>query len=327
MFMTIDRRTFGLGLAGAGLAAATGASAQGAWPTRTVTVIVPFGAGGVTDLFGRLIAQRLQAKLGQPFVVENRAGAGGNVGSLALSRAAPDGYTLGMGTVSSHAINVHVFRERLGYDPVTDFTPMTLVATQPNMLVVHPSVPAQNTAELITWLKANPGQSFASSGVGTSIHLAGEMFKQMAGVEMEHVAYRSSSDVMRDVVAGHIKVTFDNFTSAWPQAQANNVRAIAVSSRERAPQAPNVPAVAETLAGFDATSWHGFFAPPRLPDPIKTKLGEEVRAILREPEIVARIRGAGANPSGNTPDEFVTFMRAEIAKWGPVVTRANIRPE
>jgi tripartite-type tricarboxylate transporter receptor subunit TctC len=324
--MTITRRTFTASLAGGAAALAAPAFAQAAWPSRPVTVIVPFGAGGVTDLFGRLIATRLAAKLGQPFVVENRAGAGGNIGSLALSRAAPDGHTIGMGTVSSHAINVHVFKERLGYDPVTDFTPVTLVATQPNLLMAHPSVPVRTTAELIAWLKANPGQSFASSGVGTSTHLAGEMFKQMTGVEMEHVAYRSSNDVMRDIVAGHIKVTFDNFAAAWPQAQAGNVKAIAVSSRERAPQAPDVPAVAETLQGFDATSWHGFYAPPRLPAEIATKLVAEVRAILREPEIVERIRGVGAVPSGISPEEFTAFMRAEIAKWGPVVQRANVQP-
>jgi tripartite-type tricarboxylate transporter receptor subunit TctC len=324
--MTITRRTFGLAAAGGAAALAAPALAQAAWPSRAVTVIVPFGAGGVTDLFGRLIATRLAAKLGQPFVVENRAGAGGNIGSLALSRAAPDGYTIGMGTVSSHAINVHVFKERLGYDPLTDFTPVTLVATQPNLLMAHPSLPVRTTAELIAWLKANPGQSFASSGVGTSTHLAGEMFKQMAGVDMEHVAYRSSNDVMRDIVAGHIKVTFDNFAAAWPQAQAGNVKAIAVSSRERAPQAPDVPAVAETLPGFDATSWHGFYAPPRLPAEIATKLVAEVRGILREPEIVERIRGVGAVPSGISPEEFTAFMRAEIAKWGPVVQRANVQP-
>lgn len=325
--MSLSRRTIlqGLGAVGVGLAAP--ARAQAAWPSKAVTVIVPFGAGGVTDLFGRLIAQRLNARLGQPFVVDNRAGAGGNIGSLALSRAAPDGYTIGMGTVSSHAINVHVFKERLGYDPVGDFSPVTLVATQPNLLMVHPSIPAQNTAELIAYLKANPNkESFASSGVGTSIHLAGEMFKQMAGVEMEHVPYRSSNEVMRDLVAGHVKVTFDNFASGWPQAQAGTVRAIAVSSKERAAQAPNIPTVAETLPGFEATSWHGFFAPPRLPKEIHDKLVSEVRAILREPEVVERIRAVGAVPVGNTPEEFTAFMRAEIAKWGPVVTKANVQP-
>lgn len=325
--MTTTRRTFSASLAGAAAAlAAPAVRAQGPWPSRAVTVIVPFGAGGVTDLFGRLISARLAAKLGQPFVVENRAGAGGNIGSLALSRAAPDGHTIGMGTVSSHAINVHVFKERLGYDPLADFTPVTLVATQPNLLMAHPSVPVRTTAELIAWLKANPGQSFASSGVGTSTHLAGEMFKQMAEVDMEHVAYRSSNDVMRDIVGGHIKVTFDNFAAAWPQAQAGNVKAIAVSSRERAPQAPDVPAVSETLPGFDATSWHGFYAPPRLPPEIATKLVSEVRGILAEPEIVERIRGVGAVPSGIAPEAFTAFMRAEIAKWGPVVQRANVQP-
>lgn len=325
--MTITRRTFTLGAGAVAAGAAFGAKAQAAWPTKAVTLIVPFGAGGVTDLFGRLIATRLAARLGQPFVVDNRAGAGGNVGSLALSRAAPDGYTIGMGTVSSHAINVHVFKERLGYNPLTDFTPVTLVATQPNLLMVHPSIPATNTAELIAYLKANPNkESFASSGVGTSTHLASEMFKQMAGVQMEHVPYRSSNEVMRDLVAGHIKVTFDNFTAGWPQAQAGAVRAIAVSSKERAAQAPNVPAVAETLPGFEATSWHGFFAPARLPKDITDKLVAEVRAIIQEPDVAERIRAVGAVPRGISPEEFSAFMRAEIEKWGPVVAKANIQP-
>lgn len=323
--MTHTRRT--VLAAGAAMLAAPALAQTPAWPSRAVTVIVPFGAGGVTDLFGRLIAQRLNARLGQPFVVDNRAGAGGSTGALALSRAAADGYTLGMGTVSSHAINVHVMRERLGYDPVNDFSPVTLVATQPNLLVVHPSVPARNVAELVAYLKANPGrESFASSGVGTSTHLAGEMFKQLAGVDMEHVPYRSSNEVMRDVVAGHIKVTFDNFTAAWPQVQAGTLRALGVSSAARAPQAPDVPAVAETLAGFEATSWHGFFAPPRLPSAILDRVVSEVRAILAEPEAQERIRGAGAVPAGIAPDAFVAFIRAEIAKWEPVVRRANIQP-
>lgn len=299
--------------------------AQGAWPTKPVTVLVPFGAGGTSDLLGRLITPRLAARLGQQFVVENRAGAGGNIGVQALARATPDGYTVGMSTVSAHAINPHLYKERLGFDPIRDFYPLTMVATQPNMLVVHPSIPAQNLAQLIAYLKANPGkESFASSGVGTSIHLAGEMFKLMAGVDIEHVAYRSSGEIMQNLVGGHVKLAFDNFSSAWPHVQGGRLRGIAVTSRERIRLAPDLPSMHETLSGFEAVSWHGFFAPAAVPRPILDRLSSEIRAVIAEPEIAQRMRDLGAEPSGNSPDEFMTFIRAEIAKWGPVVERARV---
>jgi tripartite-type tricarboxylate transporter receptor subunit TctC len=320
----LTRRHVLLG-AGAALTTATRAQGQAAWPSRPVTVIVPFGAGGTSDLLARLITPRLSARLGQQFVVENRAGAAGNVGVGALARATPDGYTVGMSTVSAHAINPHLYRERLGFDPIRDFYPLTMVATQPNMLVIHPSIPAENLAQFIAYLKANPGkESFASSGVGTSIHLAGELFKIMAGVDMEHVAYRSSGEIMQNLLGAHVKVAFDNFSSAWPHVQAGRLRGLAVTSRERNRIAPNMPSVHETLPGFEAVSWHGFFAPAAVPRPILDRLSAQARAVIAEPEINNRIRELGAEPSGNSPDEFMAFIRAEIAKWGPVVEKARV---
>lgn len=319
------RRTFLAGIAGATAAGALPAFGQAAYPTKPVTVIVPFGAGGTSDLLGRLITPRLSTRLGQQFVVENRAGAGGNVGVGTMARATPDGYTIGMSTVSVHAINPHVFGARMGFDPSRDTAPLTMVATQPNMLVIHPSIPAENLAQLIAYLKANPNkESFASSGVGTSIHLAGELFKMMAGVEIEHVAFRSSGDIVQQLVGGHVKIAFDNFSSVWPQVQGGRLRGIAVTSRERSPAAPNLPSMHETLAGFEAVSWHGFFAPSAVPAPILSRLSTEIRAVIAEPEINRRIVEAGAVPSGNSPEEFAAFIRAELEKWGPVVRRANV---
>ena len=242
------------------------------WPARTVTIVVPFSAGGTADLFARLLATHMQQKLGGSFIVENRAGAGGNIGAGAVAKATPDGYTLLLGTVSTHAINQFMYSNML-FDPAKDFPPVSLIARLPNVLVVNPKIPAKTPAELVAYLKANPDKlTYASSGVGTSIHLAAELFKIKTGTTMTHVPYRSSGEVMQNVTAGHVDLAFDNMTLAWPQAKAGNVRALAVTSLERSATAPDLPTMDETFKGFEATSWHGLFAPAGTPKPIVDKL-------------------------------------------------------
>src|SRR5918997_744426 len=241
-------------MAGAMLAFPAPSHAKEKWPQRQVNIIVPFTAGGTTDLFARILAQKLQEKYGTPFVVENRAGAGGNIGAAAVAKAPKDGYTLLLGTVSTHAINPFLYKNT-GSDTEKDFQPVTLIARLPNLLVVNPKIPARTVPEVVEYLKKNSGKlNYGSSGAGTSTHLASELFQLKTGTKMTHVPYRSSGDVMNAIMGGHIDLTFDNMTLAWPQAQSGTVRAIAVTSRERSPTAPDVPTVAETLQGFEATS-------------------------------------------------------------------------
>jgi len=295
------------------------------WPTKQVNLIVPFSAGGTTDLFGRLLAQHMHQKFGQPFIVENRAGAGGNLGAAAVAKAAPDGYTFLVGTVSTHAINPFIYT-KLPYDTVKDFQPVSLIARLPNILVVHPSLPAKNVQELIAYLKANPDKlSYGSSGVGTSIHLAAELFKIKTGTTMTHVPFRSSGDIMNNLTGGHINLSFDNITLAWPQVKAGRLRALAVSSTERSAIAPDVPTVADTIPGFEATSWHGVFAPAGTPKPIVDKMAAEMKRILELPDVKDKLFEIGAVASPMTPEDFAKFIDGERAKWADVVKAAGVK--
>lgn len=297
------------------------------WPAKTVTIIVPFTAGGTADLFARLLAANMQQKLGASFIVENRSGAGGNIGAAAVAKSPNDGYTLLLGTVSTHAINQFMY-SNMQFDPAKDFQPISLIARLPNVLVVNPKIPAKTPAELVTYLKANPDKiTYASSGVGTSIHLAAELFKIKTGTTMTHVPYRSSGEVMQNVTAGHVDLAFDNMTLAWPQAQSGNVRALAVTSLERSPTAPNIPTMDETFKGFEATSWHGLFAPAGTPKPIVDKLAAEVKRILEVPENKQKLMDIGAVASPMTPDEFTAFIATERAKWEPVVVASGAKAQ
>ncbi|WP_315836610.1 tripartite tricarboxylate transporter substrate binding protein [Bradyrhizobium prioriisuperbiae] len=312
----------GLALAALGLAAP--AKAQ-EWPARNVTIIVPFTAGGTADLFARHVANHFQQKFGHAFLVENRAGAGGNLGAAAVAKASPDGYTLLLGTVSTHAINPTLY-SKLPFDAAKDFQPVSLIARLPNMLVVNPKIPAKTVSELITYLKANPDKiSYGSSGVGTSIHLAAELFKIKTGTQMTHVPYRSSNEIMQNLTGGHIDVAFDNITLAWPQAKAGTLRALAVTSVTRSPTAPEVPTMADTLPGFEATSWHGLFAPAGTPQPIVDKMVVEMKRLLETPETIAKFTEIGAVPSPMTPAEFTTFIASEREKWAEVVKASGAR--
>ena len=302
------------------------ACAQAPWPSeRVVTIVVPFAAGGTSDILGRTIADRLSLRLGQRFIVENKAGAGGNLGIASVARATPDGYTLAMGTVSTHSINPNVYKN-MPYDHVKDFTPISLVAMVPNILMVNPKVPATSVPELIALMKKEPGKySYGSSGAGTSIHVAGELFKLMAGVDMVHVPYRSSAQVTQDLVGGQIQISFDNITVAWPQVQAGTIRVLATATPERIAIAKDLPTVAEFLPGFASTSWHGMFAPSATPKAITDKLTSEIQTIMKEPAVVEYMAKLGVTPVGSDREAFVKLITEETKRWGEVATKANIK--
>jgi tripartite-type tricarboxylate transporter receptor subunit TctC len=314
-------------LAAAALGLAAPAAAQGAYPEKPVTLVVPFGAGGTTDVLGRLLADRLSARLGQRFIVENRAGASGNTGLAFAAKAPADGYTLTMGTVSTHAINPNVFA-KMPFDHVKDFAPISLVATVPNVLLANNNLPAKTVPELIELLKKNPGKySFASSGPGTSTHMAGELFKLMSGTDMAHVPYRSSAAIVQDLMGGQVQVTFDNITIALPQVQAGNLRMLATATPQRLPVAPDVPTVAEFLPGFVATSWHAIFAPAATPPAIVQKLSAEVQAILKEPAAVETLSKLGVTPVGSDGPTLAAHVAAETRRWAEVAEKAKVRIE
>jgi len=301
--------------------------AQDAYPNRPIRVIVPFAAGGTTDLIARLVGGEMSRRLGQPLVVDNRAGAGGNIGAEACARAPADGYTLCMGTISSHAINPSIY-PRIPFDNIRDFAPLALLGTQPNMLVVANNVPARTVTELVALMKARPGTiNYGSSGVGTSIHLAGELFNQLTGTDAVHVPYRSSGQIMTDMLSGTLPMAFDNFSSGWPHAKEGRIRALGVGSLQRAPQAPDVPTVAETLPGFESVSWHGLFAPAATPRPIVERLNREALAALSTPDVRARYEELGITAGDMSPDAFRDFVAEQTRRWGEVARRANIRVE
>ena len=304
---------------------ASGAGAQ-AWPTKPIKWVVPFAPGGTTDILARTVGEKLQTALGQPVVIENKPGAGGGVGAEFTARAAPDGYTIMGGTISTHAINASLY-SKLPYDPVKDFVPITLLARLPNMLVVYPGIPASNVQELIALLKANPGKyTFASSGNGTSQHLSGELFKSMAGVDMQHIPYKGSPPALQDVVGGQVTMTFDNITTAWPLAKAGKLRALAVTTSTRSSIAPDVPTLAESgLPGFEVGSWQGVFAPAGTPPEIVKRLNTEIVKILKLPDVREKLGALGAEPVGNSPEEFATMVKVEVVKWADVVKKSGAR--
>lgn len=315
-------------LAGVMAMAAMPALAQSDYPgSKVVTIIVPFAAGGTTDLLGRILADRLGARLNGKFIVENRPGAGGNTGVAAAARSAPDGYTLTMGTVSSHAINPGVYA-KMPFDHIKDFAPISQVASVPNLLMVNVDLPAKTVPELIDLLKKNPGKySFGSSGAGTSTHMAAELFKVETDTDMVHVPYRSSGQVTQDLLSGQIQITFDNITIAWPHVQAGKIRALATASPKRLEVAPDLPALSEFIPGYDASSWHGFFAPSGVPKEVVARLSKEVQEIMKEPNVVEQMKKLGVQPVGSSSEEFTAHIAAETKRWGEVAKKANIRIE
>ena len=317
-------RTAALAAAG-GLVRPMTASADDAWPQRAVTIVVPFAAGGSADLLGRLLAQHMQAKFNVPFVVENRGGAGGSLGAGVVAKAAGDGYTLLIGTVSTHAINPSLYA-RLPFDVEKDFSPISLLVRLPNLLTVNNDVPAKTVPELVAWLKQNEGKvSFGSSGNGTSSHLAAVMFQLATGTHMTHVPFRSTADEMNSMMGGSIQLAIDSMTTLWPLAKGGQVRAIAVSTPQRVAAAPDLPTIGESVKGFEATGWQGLFAPAGTPREIVEKIAGEVKRIFSEPQVVTALANVGGEPAPMTPDAFAEFARIERGKWAEVVKAAGVR--
>jgi tripartite-type tricarboxylate transporter receptor subunit TctC len=296
------------------------------YPAKPVRIVVPFPPGGATDILARDVAQKLTEAWGQQVIVDNRPGAGGNIGSELVAKSAPDGYTLEMGTVGTHAINASLYA-KMSYDHVKDFAPIILVAAVPNVLEVNPAVPVNSVAELIAYAKANPGKlNFASSGSGTSIHLSGELFKVMAGVDMTHVPYKGSAPALQDLLGGQVQLMFDNLPPSLPHIKAGKLRALAVTTAARAPALPDVPTVAEAgLPGFEASSWFGLLAPAGTPREIVAKLNGEVAKWLATPEAKEKLSKQGANAAGGTPEDFAKHIAAETEKWAKVVRASGAK--
>jgi len=294
------------------------------FPQRTVKLVVPFPAGGATDVMARLVAQKLTELWTQPVVIENRAGATGAVGSVFVAKAVPDGYTILMGTGTTHAVSPAT-NPNIPYS-LRDFAPISLVASFPNLLVVHPSLPAKTVPELISYLKQNPNRvNFSSTGNGGSVHLAAELFKQATKTDMVHIPYKGSAEALNDLMSGQVQLTFDNFSTVWPLVQTGKLRALGVASLERSPSAPDVPSIAETLPGFEANTWVGLFAPAGTPSAIVQKISNDVQAVLKDAAVSKKFVSMGAIPNGNQPDIFTAFVLKDTQRWKNVVTSAGIK--
>ncbi len=296
-----------------------------AWPNRHVRLIVPFVPGGATDVIARMVGNRLSEVWGQQVVVENRSGAGANIGAQAVAQSEPDGYTLFITSVP-HATNQFLYAS-LNYDPIADFAPVTLICMQPNIMIVPNSSPAKSVLEFVAYAKANPGKiSFGSGGVGTSVHLSGELFKRMTGIEMTHVPYRGSAPALQDTIAGRLDLIFDNVTPSLPQVKGGRARGLAVTTAKRVPAVPELPTIAEAgVPGFDVSSWFGFFVPGKTPPAIIKKMNEDTVAALAHPPVRERLEQLGAAVVGSTPAELATFLKSEMDKWGPVIREAKIK--
>jgi tripartite-type tricarboxylate transporter receptor subunit TctC len=324
----LNRRRF-VGLTAAAIAAPPILPARAAgveWPHRLVRIVVPFPPGGSTDITARLVGNRLQEVWGQSVVIENKPGAGGNIASEMVAHSDPDGYTVfivGPGLATNQFLY-----PQLSYDPVGDFAPVTLLITQPNMMCVPLSKPAKSVKEFIAYCNDNKGNvTYASSGNGTTLHLSGELFKRLAKVEMTHIPYRGGALAINDLIPGRVDVTFDNMPSIIGHVKSGSLRALAVTTKERVPIVPDIPTIAETVPGFEVSSWFGFFVPVRTPPEIIAKLNADTNAALAHPSVKSRFDDLGATPMGTTPDQLAAFLKSEIEKWGPVIKEARIKVE
>ena len=295
------------------------------YPTRPIKIVVPFGAGGLTDIVARLVAERLSKDAGWTVIVENKTGAGGNIGAAEVARSKPDGYTLLMGSIGTNASNPFIYK-RMPYDPKKDFAPVTLAATGTLLLVVNPSLPIHSTGELIEYATKHPGQlSYGSGGMGASQHLAGELLKSMAGIDIQHVPYKGLAPAIPDLLAGRIGLTFDMAT-ALPYVKEGKLRAIAVANPKRSQALPDVPTIAESgVPGYAASAWYGFFAPAGTPKDIVQLLNEKISGILKQDDIRARLMAMGAEPAVSTPEQLASFVEEESEKWGKVLKGLNLQ--
>lgn len=318
MTLTLTRRillgtAFVFGLAGA---------AAADYPERAITLVIPFAAGGSTDVVGRIVAERMSADLGQQVVVQNVGGAGGSLGATQVAEADPDGYTILMGTVATHALNPLILKQK-PYDPVADFAPVSLLVLVPNVLAVNPELPVQNVQELIDLAKTQP-LAYASSGNGTPLHLSGELFKAMAGVDITHIPYKGSGPALTDVLGNQVPIIFDNLPSASGHITSGKLRALGVTTAERAPSFPDVPAIAETLPGYETYSWNALFAPAGTPPEAVARLNAAAVAAMADPAVVARMGEFSASIVASSPEDLAEHVKAEMTKWEPVVTDANV---
>lgn len=323
--MTTRRILLATGIA---MAATASSFAQTDLPKGIITLVVPFAAGGATDVVSRLVAKKIGDLTGRTVVVENVAGAGGVVGAQKVARAPRDGSVLLMGTVSTHTINP-LAAATPPYDPIRDFTPISLVATVPNVIVVNPKVKAQNVGELMALARAEPGKiSYGSSGIGTPPHLSGELFKTMAGVNMTHVPYRGGGPAMADLISGHIPVLFDVLTGAASHIRGGTARAIAVTTPTRSPSFPNVPTVAEAgLKGYETYTWNAIFGPAGVPKNVADALSREFQRAVAEPDVQEKLKELSAIPVGSSPEALTAHVKAEIDKWGPVIKSIGLKLE
>ena len=306
------------------LAGATAAGAQG-YPNKPIRMVVTFPSGGAPDTLARLFSSK--AQLGQAIVVDNKSGAGGNIGADFVAKSPADGYTFVMGTVGTHAINGALYA-KMPYDMVKDFAPVAHVASAPNLLVVNNDLPVKSVAELIAYLKANPNKvSYGSPGIGTSIHVSGELFKTMTGTSMTHVPYKGRQFAIPDLVSGQIQVMFDNMPSALPMAQEGKIRALAQTTLKRSPSAPDVPTVAETVPGFEATTWFAVYAPAGTPADVVAKINAEMKRVFALPDVLEKLKTIGLEPWISSPEELAKFQAAEIVKWAKVVKESGAKAE
>jgi len=296
------------------------------YPSKPIRFVVPYPAGGPLDTIARLLSQKVSESVKQPVVVDNKPGAGGNIGADMVAKAAPDGYTILMGAVATHAINPVLYAS-IPFDPARDFVPVTQVASTPNVLVVHPSIPALTVREFIAYAKRNPGKlNFGSGSTGSAGHLAGELFKSMAGVDMTHIPYKGAAPAMQDLIGGQIQLMFDNLASSLGQVRAGKVKALAVTTAKRTALAPELPTIAESgLPGFDISTWFGIFAPAGTPREALDRLHAEFTRALAAPDVRERILALGAEPVGNRPEEFAAYIREEAAKYARLVKASGAK--
>ena len=306
-----------------GCAAVESAAAQ-AYPTRPVRFIVPFGTGGAADIIGRAVAQKLTETFGQQFIVDNRSGAGGVIGTELTAKAAPDGYTLVLGSFSTHTGNPNLYK-KLPYDPIRDFVPISFVATAHLVLAVHPSVPARSVQELIALAKAKPGYlNYASSGNGNGTHLAGELFKSLVGVDMIHIPYKTAGTAVSELVGGQVHLMFSTLASVLPLVKAGKLRALGISSAKRSEAAPELAPIGELIKGYDVGTWFGVLAPSGTPRSIVALLGNEIVRIITNPDVRSQLVAVGAEPHANTPEEFAQYIKTELSKWGKIIRAAGV---
>ena len=317
-------------LAGAGALAMMPASAWAqapAYPTKPVHIVVTFTPGGAPDILARVLADKLGQQWGQSVIVDNKPGAGGNIGADAVAKAPGDGHTLVVGTVGTHAINGALYK-KMPYDMVRDFTPIGLLATTPNVLVVNNEVPARTLKEFIDLGKRQGNMAFASSGSGTSIHVSGELFKSMTGIDMKHVPYKGRASAIPDLLGGRVTMMFDNLPSSLPLVREGKLRALGVTSPRRSPAAPDIPTLSEAgLPGFEAVSWFALFAAPGTPKAVADKLSVQVAEVLKQPDVAKKLSDLGLEPVGSTPDELARYQQTEIAKWAKVVKESGATVE